>query len=373
MPSPSFKNAASASTPDHPSDLAAGEKRALGVVRDAEQHGPGLEAALHRRKTVGKITRRTLQQEICARRFAGEGMSLALKKEVCIDERLQGRLHLPGWRVRYIIRAVFLLVKGWSPQMSALARLARDAFALPAAFLFPPVCAGCRRQVGQPGSLCPSCWPGLRFLEEPWCPVMGTPFEHDMGEGFLSAEAIADPPPFARARSAVAYSGVARHLVQGLKYSDRTDLAPWMARWMLRPGAELVAEADVIVPVPLHWRRFLSRRYNQSAELARALARQTRKSFEPAAVARVKKTRQQVGLTSGQRDDNVRAAFKVPQEREILLRGRRVLLVDDVYTTGATVRAVTRALKKGGAAAVDVLTFARVLPGDFRADDPDTI
>ena len=134
--------------------------------------------------------------------------------------------------------------------------LTRSALGWPARILFPPVCAGCRRHVSQPGVLCGVCWPKLRLLERPWCPVMGTPFTHHMGEGFLSAEAIADPPPFERARAAVAYSGVARQMVQGLKYQDRTDLAPWMARWMVRAGADLIAEADVVVPVPLHWRRF---------------------------------------------------------------------------------------------------------------------
>lgn len=202
---------------------------------------------------------------------------------------------------------------------------------------------------------------------------MGTPFSHDMGEGFLSAEAIANPPNFERARAAVAYSGVARRMVQGLKYSDRTDLAPWMARWMERAGAELIADADVVVPVPLHWRRFLARRFNQSAELARAIGLHTHLPFEPTAIRRVKKTRQQVGLGLGERQDNVRAAFAVPPEREIAIRGRRVLVVDDVYTTGATVSSVTGALRKGGALAVDVLTFARVLPGDFRPDDQDPI
>lgn len=235
--------------------------------------------------------------------------------------------------------------------------------------LFPPVCAGCRRQVSQPGALCGTCWPQLRFLEKPWCEVMGTPFPHDMGEGFLSAEAIANPPPFARARAAVVYSGVARGLVQGLKYSDRTELAPWMARWMLRAGAELVAEADVIVPVPLHWRRFVGRRFNQSAELARAIASRSGLQFAPTAVHRIRRTRQQVGLAQREREDNVRAAFAVLPRQDEQVRGRRVLLVDDVYTTGATVSAVARALIKGGARAVDVLTFARVLPGDFRPDE----
>lgn len=253
--------------------------------------------------------------------------------------------------------------------MADIKALSRTALKWPAKLLFPPVCAGCRRHVSQPGVLCAQCWPKLRLLERPWCPVMGTPFAHDMGSGFLSAEAIADPPPFERARAAVAYSGVARQMVHGLKYQDRADLAPWMARWMMRAGAELVADADVIVPVPLHWRRFLRRQFNQSAELARAISMLSGLPFAPSAVRRVKLTRQQVGLERHEREQNVRAAFRVPAYAEIQLTGRRVLLIDDVYTTGATVRAVTMALKKGGAEAVDVLTFARVLPGDFQPDE----
>lgn len=250
---------------------------------------------------------------------------------------------------------------------------AREVASFSAGMLFPPTCPGCRRLVIEPGTLCGACWPKLRFLERPWCPVMGTPFSHDFGDGFLSAEAIANPPPFERARAAVVYSGVARQMVQGLKYSDRTDLARWMAGWMRRAGAELIAEADVIVPVPLHWMRFLRRRFNQSAELARAIAVRSDTKFAPVALKRVKATRQQVGLALSERQDNVRAAFKVPPEHEIEVAGRRVLLVDDVYTTGSTVAAATKALTKAGASAVDVLTFARVLPGDFRLDDAETI
>ncbi|GGA91380.1 hypothetical protein GCM10011491_19260 [Brucella endophytica] len=150
-------------------------------------------------------------------------------------------------------------------------------------------------------------------------------------------------------------------MVVGLKYHDQTNLAPWMARWMLRAGSELFADCDVVIPVPLHRYRLWSRRFNQAAELARALARESGKPFEPEALRRVKRTRQQVGLPATERQRNVSGAFRVPPEHEIKVRGRNVLLIDDVYTTGATVKAATRALLRADAAAVDVLTFSRVL------------
>ncbi len=239
--------------------------------------------------------------------------------------------------------------------------------------MFPPVCAGCRRIVSQPGVLCATCWMQLRHIEHPWCAVLGTPFDFDMGRGAVSAGAIADPPPFDRARSAVSYTGTARRLVQSLKYGDRTDLAPWMAQWMLRAGAELLPDADLILAVPLHRGRFWSRRFNQSAELARALARLARKPFDADAVLRVRSTRQQVGLGLTERQKNVQGAFRVSQSGRARIRGRKVLVIDDVYTTGATVSALARVLRRAGAAQVDVLTFARVLPGDFRPDEAATI
>lgn len=238
-----------------------------------------------------------------------------------------------------------------------------------AGLFFPPLCPGCHLRVSQPATLCADCWRRLTFLEKPWCAALGTPFAQDMGDDALSAAAIADPPAFDRARAAVAYGGVARLLVQNLKYGDRTDLAPWMAGWMLRAGAELFTPGQLVVPVPLHWRRFLWRRFNQSAELARALAARQRLTFAPELLSRVKRTRQQVGLGQRERAENVRAAFRVPAPRRPAVRGAAILLVDDVYTTGATVSSAARALKRAGAARVDVLTFARVLPGDFLPDD----
>ncbi|MEX0954374.1 MAG: ComF family protein [Rhizobiaceae bacterium] len=239
--------------------------------------------------------------------------------------------------------------------------------------LFPPVCAGCRRQVREPGTLCPACWPHVRFIEPPLCAVLGIPFAFEVGDGAVSPAALADPPPFARARAAVSYTGVARQLVQNLKYRDRTDLAPWMARWMARAGAELLREADIVVPVPLHRRRFFMRRFNQSAELARHVAELAALPFEPLAVERVKRTRQQVGLGARERAAHMRGAFRVPEARKIAVSGRRVLLVDDVFTTGATVSAATKALRQAGAREVDVLAFALAIPGDFLPEDADTI
>lgn len=258
-------------------------------------------------------------------------------------------------------------------RLAKIKTIARHGLSRTVNLLFPPVCPGCRLGVSQPATLCQDCWRRLTFLERPWCEVLGTPFAQDMGEGAVSPAAIAAPPSFDRARAAVAYGGVARELVQNLKYSDRTDLAPWMARWMLRAGAELFAPGQVVVPVPLHWQRFLSRRFNQSAELGRALAQLKGMRFAPELLMRAKKTRQQVGLGQRERTENVRAAFRVPEAGKPQLAGMAVLLIDDVYTTGATVSSAARALKRGGAARVDVLTFARVLPGDFLPGDQELI
>jgi ComF family protein len=237
--------------------------------------------------------------------------------------------------------------------------------------LFPPHCFGCLDRVTEQGSVCGACWSKIRFIEHPFCEVFGTPFQLDPGDDILSGHAIANPPPFRRARAAVAFSGIPRRMVQSLKYNDRPELARWMAQWMLRASREVLAETDVILPVPLHPRRFLMRRFNQSAELARHLGRQSDKAFDPDILLRVKRTRQQVGLHANERQENVRGAFKVLEPARIKIIGKSVALVDDVYTTGATVIAATKALKRAGAAHVDVLTFARVIPGELAAAELD--
>jgi ComF family protein len=191
--------------------------------------------------------------------------------------------------------------------------------------------------------------------------VLGTPFAHDMGSGIVSAAVLADPPPFDRARSAVVYEDTARRLVHALKYRDRHEVAGFMARAMIRAGDELLADCELIVPVPLHPRRLWLRRYNEAVLLTDRIGRKSGIAAEPMALKRVRRTRQQVGLSGREREANVRGAFWVPVTEKPTISGRRVLLVDDVYTSGATVRAASRALLRGGAAAVDVLTFARVV------------
>lgn len=230
--------------------------------------------------------------------------------------------------------------------------------------VYPPTCLDCGAPVASADALCPDCFRRLRPISAPFCPRLGIPFAVSLGEGGLSAEAIADPPPYDRARSAVVYNEVARALVGRLKYGDRPELAGFCARLMVAAGAELWGDRPVLVPVPLAPRRRLERRYNQSAELARVLGRLTGLAVDPALVRRTRHTRQQVGLSGEARRRNVAGAFSVHPEASRRLAGRRIVLVDDVITTGSTVAAVARTLNRAGIDRVDVVSFARVVVGE---------
>lgn len=243
-----------------------------------------------------------------------------------------------------------------------LSGVARQTLRLASDFLFPPACAVCGRLSAGADALCSHCWVDVRFIERPYCEVLGTPFSHDLGDGILSADAIANPPPFDRLRSAVAYSGPARSIVQNLKYRDRLELAKMMAGWMMRAAGEHIREADFILPVPLHRTRFLRRQFNQSAELARALSVVSGTPMAVGELQRIKRTSQQVGLGEKQREDNVRGAFAVSDEGKMRFAGRKLVLIDDVYTTGATVSACARALRKAKPQDISVVTFAVALP-----------
>ncbi len=229
-----------------------------------------------------------------------------------------------------------------------------------ATIVVPAGCIGCNRPAAASGGLCAACWHQLRLIEKPYCRVLGSPFAVDIGDEILCAGAIAEPPVFERLRAVAIYQDLAVRLVSDLKFADRTDLAPWLARWMIRAGAELVNDCDVVVPVPLHRSRLLLRRFNQSAELARAIARQAKVKFAPQYLTRTRRTRRQIGLGANERRRNLAGAFCVADGEKANVAGKRVLLIDDVYTTGATASAATRAMLRAGAAAVDVVVFAKV-------------
>ncbi|CAN5156980.1 ComF family protein [soil metagenome] len=239
---------------------------------------------------------------------------------------------------------------------SALASLPRLALDI----ALPTLCVSCHEPVAGEG-VCAACWAKLSFIAPPFCARLGIPFVYDPGPGLLSMQAIAAPPAYQHARAAVRYDDVARTMVHALKYQDRTDLAPTMGRWMARAGQELLAGADALVPVPLHWRRGWSRRYNQSGALAAVVARSAGLPVIGDALRRVRPTLQQVGLSKADRALNVQGAFKVPLEKKSAVQGRRIVLIDDVLTSGATVDACARVLLRSRAASVDVLVFARVV------------
>lgn len=239
---------------------------------------------------------------------------------------------------------------------SALGRLANRALDV----ILPPRCLACGAGVGEQGTLCPDCWAAIDFLAPPLCARCGYPFEIETGGAELCAACLARPPVFDRARAVLRYDAASRAMLLAFKHADRTDLAPPFGRWLARAGAELLAEADLVAPVPLHWTRLFARRYNQAALLARTAAQETDRSFASDLLVRRRRTKpQRAGLAARAR--NVAGAFIVPPARREAVEGRRVLLVDDVRTTGATLEACARALKAAGAKSVDALTLALVV------------
>ena len=232
--------------------------------------------------------------------------------------------------------------------------------------LLPPRCLSCGTVVEAAGTLCPDCWAEVTFLGPPQCACCGLPFEVDLGEGTLCGGCLRHPPVWDRARAALAYDDGSRSMILSFKHGDRTDAAPAFAAWMARAGRELLDDAEVLVPVPLHWTRLWGRRYNQAALLARELCRHTDGAvFRPQALVRLRRTRMMGKMNAAERRRTLRGAIGPGVRAEQGLRGKRVLLIDDVLTSGATVKACCRALERVGVSGVDVLTLARVVrPAD---------
>lgn len=234
--------------------------------------------------------------------------------------------------------------------------------------LFPPACPVCRADVEQTGALCAPCWRSIKFLSGRGCSTCGReiPAAATPDEAIRCDSCTRYPPLWGRGRAVFVYEGTGRRLVLALKHGDRLDTVPMLARWLLRAGAALVEEADLVVPVPLHWTRRLARRFNQSAELARELCRVAGRpeAFQAMALRRIRRTGTQDGRGRAERATALAGAIRPARGAAQLIAGRRVLLVDDVLTTGATLNACAAACHEAGAAAVDVLVLALVPFGE---------
>ncbi len=228
--------------------------------------------------------------------------------------------------------------------------------------VLPPRCLATGEIVDAPGMVSASVWPQLQFIEAPFCKTCGIPFSFEMtpSNDILCAACMEREPVFDAARAAVVYNDVSRAMILAFKYGDRLHAVKTFAPWMIRAGKPLIDNADCLIPVPLHNRRLRERRFNQSALLAREIARHSGKVFVPDMLLRMRHTVPQQGLSYKERGQNVKGAFAVGKKYLHTLSGKNILLLDDVYTSGATLNECARVLKRAKAASVSVLTVAKV-------------
>ncbi len=226
-------------------------------------------------------------------------------------------------------------------------------------FFFPPLCLGCRERVAAHGTFCSKCWQQLTFISDPICIRCGIPFDYTPGTLDQCGHCLHAPPPFSQARAVLRYDDASRALVLRLKYQDDTALAKIYGPWLVRAGEALLRGCDAIMPAPLHYGGLVGRRYDEAALLAQQIKRITRQTVWPHALRRIRATPAQTALSAKARAENVAGAFAVHARKRKQIRGKTVLLIDDVYTTGATLSACAVALLDAGAQEVRVLTLAR--------------
>jgi ComF family protein len=246
-----------------------------------------------------------------------------------------------------------------------LSRL-KAALRAPIDYALPPRCPGCGAMVARDHGFCLTCWNGMTFLGEPCCARCGLPFDHDRGAGAECGACLADPPPFDSARAVLAYGDVARTVALRLKYGRRIGLARLVAAHMAR-HLPVTEASPLIVPVPLHRWRLWWRGFNQAALIADHLGRRTGIAVDKDVLVRTRRTRPLRGMTPRERARTVRGAFALAVRDGV--KGRAVILIDDIHTSGATAAACARVLRRGGASSVHLLCWARVLPDEALSDD----
>jgi len=227
--------------------------------------------------------------------------------------------------------------------------------------VIPPICLSCRISVGGAASLCSTCWTSLSFVSEPSCQTCGLPFDLEDQASLYCGPCLKKTPPYSRMRSALVYDDTSRSMILGFKHGDQLEACPIFAKWLAATDPSLFNGIDILTAVPLHWQRLLKRRYNQSAMLSNELARLTNLKSIPDLLTRARNTQSQGHLTRIQRRANVRGAFSPNTRYKKLIEGKRILLIDDVLTTGATVEACCQRLNNAGASEVRVLTLARAI------------
>ncbi|MCI4663622.1 MAG: ComF family protein [Neomegalonema sp.] len=231
-------------------------------------------------------------------------------------------------------------------------------------WLYPPSCMACGAPTERAGALCGACWRDMRQLDNNACAICAAPFAYDIPNlPPHCADCAESPRGWRRGAAVCLYEGVGRDLVLALKHGDRLDAAKSMGAWMARAGAALLAaergEAPMLVPIPLHWTRRAKRRFNQSLELARAVAAASDATLAADVLRRPRATPSQGGLDRKARRQNVDGAFALRKSAIARINGRRVVLIDDVMTTGATLSSAASHLRAAGASQIDVLVFAR--------------
>lgn len=239
------------------------------------------------------------------------------------------------------------------PPVEAVARRCAD-------FLVPPACVACRQPLASHNALCPDCWLQVDFIRPPLCDRLGIPLPYGLETPMISARAAADPPVYNRARAVASHGGVMRELAHRLKYGDQQHVAPLLGRLLQDAGREMLGDCQLLIPIPLSRARLWRRGFNQAAVLANTLHRRSGVPYDPMLLERRRDTPSQVGMTREQRKDNMRGAFAIADGRSSEVADRNVLLIDDVITTGATIEAAARVLRRAGAARIDALSLTLV-------------